>query len=82
MLSKAWLAAPVLLAHAEGRVAENINIFFQWVQNLGTPRYSDTGTTTNWMVLLYFSYILVKAGAWYCVTISHRASFVSVVQRP
>jgi hypothetical protein len=30
MRSKAWLAAPVLLAHAE--VTKNI-IFFQWVQN-------------------------------------------------
>ncbi len=33
MCSKAWLAAPVLLAHAE--VTANI-IIFQWVQNLGT----------------------------------------------
>ena len=37
MRSKAWLAAPVLLAHAN--VTENRNIF-QWVQNLGTPRYT------------------------------------------
>jgi hypothetical protein len=36
MRSKAWLAAPILLAHAE--VTKNI-IFFQWVQNLGTRRY-------------------------------------------
>ena len=34
MRSKAWLAAPVLLAHAE--VTKN-TIFFQWVRNLGTP---------------------------------------------
>ena len=37
MRSKARLAAPVLLAHAE--VTKNI-LYFQWVQNLGTPRYS------------------------------------------
>ena len=37
MRSKAWLAAPVLLAHAD--VTKNI-LFFQWVQNLGTRRYA------------------------------------------
>ncbi len=36
MRSKAWLAAPVLLAHAD--VTKTLNIF-QWVQNLGTRRY-------------------------------------------
>ena len=36
MRSKAWLTAPVLLAHAE--VTKTL-YFFQWVRNLGTPRY-------------------------------------------
>jgi hypothetical protein len=36
MRSKAWLAAPVLLAHAD--VTKTLNIF-QWVQNLGVRRY-------------------------------------------
>ncbi len=39
MRPQAWLAAPVLLAHAE--VTKKHNIFFQWVQNLGTPWYNN-----------------------------------------
>ena len=42
MRSKAWLAAQVLLAHTE--VTKNI-IFFQWVRNLGTPRFAHAGVT-------------------------------------
>jgi hypothetical protein len=45
--SKAWLAAPVLLAHAE--VTKNI-LFFQWVQNLGTPRYVCALCRRVWML--------------------------------
>jgi hypothetical protein len=37
MRSKAWLAAPVLLTHPE--VTAYI-ICFQWIPNLGTPRYA------------------------------------------
>ncbi len=49
MRSKAWLATPVLLAHAE--VTETI-VFFQWVQTLGTPQYgvfANTAPPTGWV---------------------------------
>ena len=79
MRSKAWLAAPVLLAHAEG--TKNIP-FFQWVQNVGIPRYwrlagqsrhcTHTGTYENQKMNAYPTNHTTNMRVSCCVNEDHR----------